>query len=569
MMNLIKRDTRNTLFKGEDLTRFIVKLSQTGFARNVQKVNEAYQAFWKTLPNNRNRVDLVAKWGSPDDPLEKKWTELALYANDMYNLLIDFKDLADKSEENLKREGGNQNASKRLQRLCAVTKAVLDVHFCIVMEFQFCHDKLTNNRPRPAKELADVLKNHFSISHLRGIATIETLEQFTIDQEWFFINLAHVPIVKEFVEKSEKTMLFRGTSNNLKISQIAYFYSFSVFIKDLLNISDFPNNCRGLFEDLRICFQIVSTLLDRNRRVRRVTKTGADFSVRLGKKMEQLKNKVPSAAEELPSVKHQNYVSHCGLKKPLDVLIGDGKSQVEIRAAMVLIDNGLVIMNLGSDLYKSNFDSFMKEIEPEKGSSNAPSNRADPFFFFPFPFHIKAKGSNSLTITDMCGVRSNFNKKCQGPVNILFPEEPPEMGRRIVGDDNDASRDQWMGWMQAAMLLRAREVTKVCAFMPYRGDFRTNMTARLDLSNSQIEFVTNKWIEDCSQLFGIKRRGAFLYPGYRSEHLRDTYDPQNTDFQRRKWFHEDFETWIHMFEDLNKLEVDGNLEAVKPNFYQM
>ena len=104
MMNLIKRDTRNTLFKGEDLTRFIVKLSQTGFARNVQKVNEAYQAFWKTLPNNRNRVDLVAKWGSPDDPLEKKWTELALYANDMYNLLIDFKDLADKSEENLKRE---------------------------------------------------------------------------------------------------------------------------------------------------------------------------------------------------------------------------------------------------------------------------------------------------------------------------------------------------------------------------------------------------------------------------------------------------------------------------------
>ena len=117
------------------------------------------------------------------------------------------------------------------------------------------------------------------------------------------------------------------------------------------------------------------------------------------------------------------------------------------------------------------------------------------------------------------------------------------------------------------MLLRAREVTKVCAFMPYRGDFRTNMPARLDLSNSQIEFVTNKWIEDCSQLFGIKRRGAFLYPGYRSEHLRDTFDQQNTDFQRRKWFHEDFETWILMFEDLNKLEVEGNLDAVKPNFH--
>merc|ERR1711879_995555 len=64
-----------------------------------------------------------------------------------------------------------------------------------------------------------------------------------------------------------------------------------------------------------------------------------------------------------------------------------------------------------------------------------------------------------------------------------------DVGRRVVTDQNDASRDQWIGWIQAAMLLRAREVTKVCAFMPYRGDFRSNMPSRLDLSNSQIEFV--------------------------------------------------------------------------------
>ena len=104
MLSLIKKETRNSLFKGEDLTRFIVKLSTSGFARNVQKVNEAYQAFWKTLSNSRNKIDLVAKWGSPDDPLEKKWTELALYANDMYNLVVDFRELVDKSEDNLKRE---------------------------------------------------------------------------------------------------------------------------------------------------------------------------------------------------------------------------------------------------------------------------------------------------------------------------------------------------------------------------------------------------------------------------------------------------------------------------------
>ena len=105
-MNLIKRETRNTLFKGEDLTRFIVKLSASGFARNVQKVNEAYQAFWKTLPCSRQKINLVDKWGSPDDPLEKKWTELALYANDMYNLMVDFKEIAEKSQDSTKREVG-------------------------------------------------------------------------------------------------------------------------------------------------------------------------------------------------------------------------------------------------------------------------------------------------------------------------------------------------------------------------------------------------------------------------------------------------------------------------------
>lgn len=568
---MIKRDTRNSLFKGEDLTRFIVKISGSGFARNVTKVNEAYQAFWKTLPNTRNKIDLVGnKWGSPDDQLEKKWTELAMHANEMYNLLVDFKELVDKLEDNLKKEGGNQDAARRLVRLAAVSKAVVDIHYCIVMEFQFCHDKITSNRPRPAKELADVLKNHFSISHLRGIASIEAMEQFTVDQEWFLTNFHSTPVVKEFYEKAEKTALFKGASANVKISQIAYFYTFSVFIRDLLNISDFPNNCRGLFEDLRICFQIVSVLLDRNRRVR---KLGGDssFCGKLGKKMEQLKNKINgnrTVAEELPSVKHQNYVAHCGLKKPIDCIVGEGKQQVEIRAALILIDNGMIILNMGSDLYKSNFDSLMREIESEKSSPNAPQNKAEPYFFLPFPFHVRARGNTSLTLTDICGVRSgSFHKKPQGPINIVFPEESQDVGRRVVTDQNDASRDQWIGWMQAAMLLRAREVTKVCAFMPYRGDFRSNMPSRLDLSNSQIEFVTNKWIEDCSQLFGIKRRGAFLYPGYRSDHLRDTYDPQNTDFQRRKWFHEDFETWILMFEDLNKLEVEGQLEAVKPNFH--
>ncbi len=103
----MKRETRNTLFKGEDLTRFIVKLSTSGFARNVQKVNEAYQAFWKTLPSSRNKIDLVSKWGSPDEHLEKKWTELALYANEMYNLVIDFKELVDKTEDHIKREVGS------------------------------------------------------------------------------------------------------------------------------------------------------------------------------------------------------------------------------------------------------------------------------------------------------------------------------------------------------------------------------------------------------------------------------------------------------------------------------
>ena len=51
-----------------------------------------------------------------------------------------------------------------------------------------------------------------------------------------------------------------------------------------------------------------------------------------------MKSKISSdrVAEELPSVKHQNYVSHCGLKKPLDIMIGEGKSQAEIRAAMIL-----------------------------------------------------------------------------------------------------------------------------------------------------------------------------------------------------------------------------------------
>ena len=87
---------------------------------------------------------------------------------------------------------------------------------------------------------------------------------------------------------------------------------------------------------------------------------------------------------------------------------------------------------MGSEAYKSNFDSFMKEIEPDKKTSNAPSNRAEPFFFIPFPFHIKAKGNNSLTITDICGVRNTFNKRAQGPINILFPEEPEGHGRRLV-----------------------------------------------------------------------------------------------------------------------------------------
>ena len=119
-------------------------------------------------------------------------------------------------------------------------------------------------------------------------------------------------------------MLFKGASSNVKISQIAYFYTFSVFIKDLLNISDFPNNCRGLFEDLRICFQIVCTLLDRNRRVRKISKSdgGSDFPMRLCKKMEQLKSKISSnrVAEEMPSIRHQNYVSHCGLKAPVSFI---------------------------------------------------------------------------------------------------------------------------------------------------------------------------------------------------------------------------------------------------------
>ena len=341
-------------------------------------------------------------------------------------------------------QGGNQEASKRLVRLNAVSRAVVDIHYCIVMEFQFCHDKITNNRPRPAKELADVLKNHFSISHLRGIASIETMEQYTIDQEWFFSNFAHVPVVKEFVEKSEKSMLFKGASSNVKISQIAYFYTFSVFIKDLLNISDFPNNCRGLFEDLRICFQIASTLLDRNRRVRKSSKSSGDFTERLGKKMEQMKNKISGnrVAEELPSIKHQNYVAHCGLKKPIDVIIGEGKSQVEIRAALIIIDNGMIIINMGGDLYKNNFDSFMRELEPEKSSPNAPSNRADAYFFIPFPFHIKARQSqnnNSVTITDICGVRSSFSKKPQGPIHLVFPEEQQEQGRRIVSSPQNLS----------------------------------------------------------------------------------------------------------------------------------